>query len=206
LIITLENIGKRYNSNWIFKNINFQFKAGNGYAVLGANGSGKSTLLQVIAGSQLASEGKIMYTADKSIDAERIFTYVSIAAPSLDLMEELTLQEAIRFHSRFKTFQQKMDLKTVAMICNLPDSERKPLKYFSSGMKQRVKLALAILSDTPILLLDEPTTNLDKKGIEWYQQLIGQYTSQRLVVVCSNMQEQEYFFCNHFLTVEDFKV
>jgi len=204
--IQLANVGKRYNYEWIFRNINYEFTSDSNYVILGANGSGKSTLLQVIAGNLMSSEGNISYlSGQKNIVQEHIFTHLSIATPYLDLFEEFTLEESIEFQKKFKSYYKDMDVKHLIDILQLEKAAGKQLKYFSSGMKQRVRLALAIVSQTPILLLDEPTSNLDKKGIDWYQQLIHQYSEERLIIVCSNQQELEYTFCDKQLNIEDYK-
>ena len=204
--IQLANVGKRYNYEWIFRNINYEFTSDSNYVILGANGSGKSTLLQVIAGNLMSSEGSISYrSAQKEVIQENIFSYLSIATPYLDLFEEFTLEESIEFQKKFKSYYKDMDGKQIIDILQLEKAAGKQLKYFSSGMKQRVRLALAIISKTPILLLDEPTSNLDKKGIDWYQRLIQQYSDERLIIVCSNQQEQEYTFCDKQLNIEDYK-
>jgi ABC-type multidrug transport system ATPase subunit len=204
--IQLADVGKRYNYEWIFRNINYEFTSDSNYVILGANGSGKSTLLQVIAGNLMSSEGSISYlSGQKNIVQEHVFTYLSIATPYLDLFEEFTLEESIEFQKKFKSYYKDMDVKHIIDILQLEKAAGKQLKYFSSGMKQRVRLALAIVSQTPILLLDEPTSNLDKKGIDWYQQLIHQYSEERLIIVCSNQQEQEYSFCDKQLNIEDYK-
>jgi len=204
--IQLANVGKRYNYEWIFRNINYEFTSDSNYVILGANGSGKSTLLQVIAGNLMSSEGNISYlSGQKNIVQEHIFTHLSIATPYLDLFEEFTLEESIEFQKKFKSYYKDMDVKHLIDILQLEKAAGKQLKYFSSGMKQRVRLALAIVSQTPILLLDEPTSNLDKKGIDWYQQLIHQYSEERLIIVCSNQQELEYTFCDKQLYIEDYK-
>ncbi|MGB4398263.1 MAG: ATP-binding cassette domain-containing protein [Daejeonella sp.] len=203
--IILEQIGRRFNRDWIFKNLNYTFESGKSYAILGANGSGKSTLLQVISGSLTSSEGKLNYTKKGvQIDIENVFPELSIAAPYLDLIEEFSLNEHIDFHFQFKNYRDGYDKRTLIALLNLLHSEHKALKNFSSGMKQRVKLALAFCSDTKVLLLDEPTSNLDQQGIEWYLSLIKQFSNDRLVIVCSN-QEHEYAFCNEKLSVEDYK-
>ncbi len=203
--IILEQIGRRFNRDWIFKNLNYTFESGKSYAILGANGSGKSTLLQVISGSLTSSEGKLNYTNNGvQIDIENVFPELSIAAPYLDLIEEFSLNEHIDFHFQFKNYRDGYDKRTLIALLNLLHSEHKALKNFSSGMKQRVKLALAFCSDTKVLLLDEPTSNLDQQGIEWYLSLIKQFSTDRLVIVCSN-QEHEYAFCNDILSVEDYK-
>jgi ABC-type multidrug transport system ATPase subunit len=204
--ITLTNIGKRYNFDWIFRKVTYEFTDENNYVILGANGSGKSTLLQVIAGNIIPSEGTIRYQhATKTIPEEHIYKHVSIASPYLELLEDFTLAEAIDFHAQFKPIINKLTTKQVITLLQLEKSADKQLKYFSSGMKQRVRLALAILSDTRLLLLDEPTSNLDKEAIKWYQGLVDQFKQDRLIIVCSNQQEQEYTFCNKQLRIEDFK-
>jgi ABC-type multidrug transport system ATPase subunit len=203
--ITLENIGRRFNREWIFSKVDYEFATGGRYAILGANGSGKSTLLQVIAGSLSPSEGQISYSDDeKTIDVEHIFQHISLAAPYLELIEELTLTELAEFHFRFKKHLPGTDIKTLIELLGFEKARSKPLRNFSSGMKQRVKLALALCSDTPILLLDEPTANLDKQGIRWYLELVELFSANRLVIVCSN-QEHEYQFCDDYIQLKNYK-
>jgi ABC-type multidrug transport system ATPase subunit len=205
--IQLNDIGKRYNYEWIFRNIRYEFNSANSYVILGNNGSGKSTLLQIIAGNLIPSQGEIQYFIDTAkIETENIYKQLSFASPYLDLMEEFTLEETIAFHAQFKPFYDLLNVKQVLDRMHLEKAKNKQVKYFSSGMKQRVRLALAILSNTPLLLLDEPTSNLDKQAIHWYQQLIQSYTKDRLIIVASNQLEYEYsFFCNTILNVDDFK-
>ncbi|MBL0048479.1 MAG: ABC transporter ATP-binding protein [Bacteroidetes bacterium] len=204
--ITLSEVGKRYNRDWIFKNVTYTFQAGEAYVILGSNGSGKSTLLQLIAGNQVQSTGLIEYQLnDKTLPVEKIFPYISFASPYLELIEEYSLTEILQFHAQFKPFFKSLSIPAIIELTGLVKSKDKELKYFSSGMKQRVRLALAILSDTPILFLDEPTSNLDKKGIDWYNELIQKFTSERIVIVCSNHQKHEYDFCKQQLLVEDYK-
>jgi ABC-type multidrug transport system ATPase subunit len=204
MTISLGNVGRRFNQEWIFRNVNYEFLAGEKYAVLGPNGSGKSTLLSVLHGNLSPSEGSISYKADADIPVEEIYRDISFAAPYLDLIEEFTLQETIRFHFKFKAFYKGMDAAAVLDLLGLEKSQDKALKYFSSGMKQRTKLVLACCSDTPVLLLDEPTSNLDKQGMAWYLQLIEQFSKERMLIIGSN-QESEYSFCNHFVHLTDYK-
>lgn len=204
MTITLQDIGRRFNQEWIFKGINYQFNSGGKYAILGPNGSGKSTLLSVVLGNLSPSEGVITYYQEKSIAVEKIYQYVSFAAPYLDLIEEFTLQETIDFHFKFKQLHKDFDEGMVLELLGLKKSQDKALKHFSSGMKQRTKLVLACCTETPILLLDEPTSNLDKQGVSWYHELIERFTDNRLVIVGSN-QEAEYSFCNHFVQITDYK-
>lgn len=202
--ITLEHLGRRFNKEWIFREISYTFAQGQRYAILGPNGSGKSTLLSVLLGSLTPSEGKITYAEDQEILPEHIFSHISLAAPYLDLVEEFTLQETIDFHFKFKNYQKGFDAAAVLEILALSKAQDKPLKYFSSGMKQRTKLALAVCADTPILVLDEPTSNLDAQGTDWYLGLIEKWAKNRMVLVGSN-QAYEYEFCKHRLNILDYK-
>jgi len=203
--ITLENIGRRFNQEWIFRGIDYTFGEADSYAILGANGSGKSTLLQVLNGSLTPSKGKLGYFyGDVQVEAEQVFQHLSLAAPYMELIEEFTLTEVINFHFKFKSPKAGIDTDSVIGLLNMAGSKNKPIKYFSSGMKQRLKLALAFCSDTPMLMLDEPTSNLDVQGVDWYLNLVEQYASNRLTIICSN-QQHEYSFCKHRLNIADYK-
>jgi ABC-type multidrug transport system ATPase subunit len=204
--IELKDAGRRFNQEWIYRHVSYLFEAPERYAVLGPNGSGKSTLLSLLLGNLAPSEGEISYTAadGSNIPVDEVYKHLSFAAPYLDLIEEFTLQETIDFHFKFKQVHPNIQQSEILTLLGLKKSQDKPLKYFSSGMKQRTKLILACCSNTPMLCLDEPTSNLDVQGIAWYQQLIEQFADNRLVIVCSN-QPNEYLFCNHVLEVTDYK-
>jgi ABC-type multidrug transport system ATPase subunit len=202
--ITLDNVGRRFNQEWIFRNLSYSFDSSGSYAVLGPNGSGKSTLLSVLLGSLSLSEGKITYLEEAEIAPEAVYRKMSLAAPYLDLIEEFTLQETIDFHFQFKEPHPLVDKKAILDLLGLSRSQDKALKYFSSGMKQRTKLVLACCADTPVLVLDEPTSNLDSQGVNWYHELISRFTANRLVIIGSN-QEHEYSFCADSIQIMDYK-
>lgn len=205
MTISLSDAGKRFNRDWIYRHLTFQFESGNAYAITGPNGSGKSTLLQALSGSMLLNEGKIEWKNDKGmIDSEKIFQHISICAPYLEVIEEMTLTEFLHFHLGFKPFLPGIDSKTLISIIGLEKAEHKQIRYYSSGMKQRVKLAQCILSNTDIVLLDEPCTNLDATGVSLYHSLIDTYCKNRLVVVSSN-DEVEYRFCKEKINISDYK-
>jgi ABC-type multidrug transport system ATPase subunit len=203
--IILQNIGRRFNRDWIFRGIDHTFVLGSSYAILGPNGSGKSTLLSVLNGSLSPSTGIINYLLDdKPVEAEDVYKQLSLAAPYLELIEEFTLNEMLDFHFKFKAYRNGVNNDVFIALLNMRESRYKPIKYFSSGMKQRLKLALAFCSDTPMLMLDEPTSNLDKQGVEWYLSLVEQFAANRLTIICSN-QEHEYSFCDNRLDISDYK-
>lgn len=204
--ISLNSAGKKYYREWIFRKTNISFSTGQNTVILGPNGSGKSTLLQVIAGAVLPNEGSLTYhDGRKEVLPDNIYSHISFASPYLELVEEFTLLEIIRFHFKFKKSIGRISENEILETTGLQKKSNQVFKYFSSGMKQRVKLALALLSDTSILLLDEPCSNLDNNGVEWYQQMIKSYSSDRIVIVASNQNEKEYSFCESKLNMVDFK-
>ena len=203
--IKLSQAGKRFNREWIFRNADLEFIAGTSYAVTGHNGSGKSTLLQSLGGMLQLSEGTIEYSLHlKKIALEEAYQHISFCAPYLDVIEEMTLVEFLHFHHQFKPLITGLDIKRIIDIIGLTAAAQKQIRYYSSGMKQRVKLAQAILSNTAIVLLDEPCSNLDAAGISLYHSLIDNYCNDRLVIVCSN-DAVEYGFCKEKLEMQQFK-
>ena len=204
--ITLTGLGKKFTRDWIFRNVNHIFEEKSRTAILGANGSGKSTLLQVIAGFTSPSEGQVTYARDgQAADPLMVHAQMSFASPYLELMEDFTFPEAAAFQEKFRPWMKGMDHGRVMELSGLRGAGDKLIRTYSSGMKQRARLALAILSDSPVLLLDEPCSNLDKQGQEWYASLISDFGGDRTIVVCSNQVKEEYFFCQNSLEMERFK-
>ncbi|MGB0982744.1 MAG: ABC transporter ATP-binding protein [Saprospiraceae bacterium] len=203
--IKLNKVSKRYRFEWIIKKLTCEFESNQSYVILGPNGSGKSTLMQMLSGYLTPSKGKVSFSENgKDIQIENIFKKISYAAPYIDLIEELTLDEAIKFHQRFKPFYNDITSEQIHELLAFKKSKHKEVKFFSSGMKQRLKLVLAFASDTPILLLDEPTTNLDAQGVDWYLSLVEKFKSNRLIIVASNI-EHDYSFCKTELNILDYK-
>jgi ABC-type multidrug transport system ATPase subunit len=204
--IILENISKKFNYDWIFKNVDYTFHSGQAYVILGSNGSGKSTLMQIVGGNLLATSGSIKHIEGAEvIPDDLLYRHVAISAPYLEVIEEFTLPEILEFHRKFKPFRNNLTDSQIIDITGLTKVRNKQIRYFSSGMKQRVKLTLAIMSDTRVVLLDEPSSNLDKQGVEWYEQLAVNNLAGRIFVVCSNSQGHEYSFCNHQIQIGDYK-
>ena len=203
--IELLEVAKRYRFEWIFKKINYHFYSQHRYAILGNNGTGKSTFLKILSGHLTPSKGKITFRSSANeLDIEEVYQHVAFAAPYIDLIEEFTLREAIDFHQKFKPLQDGLNTDELIRLLGFQNSRDKEVKFFSSGMKQRLKLALTIGSKAKILLLDEPTTNLDQQGMDWYQELLDNYSEDRLLIIASNVKA-DYERCTHFLNIMDFK-
>jgi ABC-type multidrug transport system ATPase subunit len=203
--INIENLGKRFNRYWIFRRLTYSFQPGNAYAITGPNGSGKSTLLQVVAGATEKSEGRISFVQQGGpVPLETQYKSVAICAPYMELIEELTLSEFLKFNQQFRPWLPGLDVKTIIDKLDLKEAAHRIISQFSSGMKQRVKLAQALLADVPVVLLDEPTSNLDVRGIALYHALVAEFQTDRILMVASN-DEQEISFCRHRINILDFR-
>jgi ABC-type multidrug transport system ATPase subunit len=203
--ILLTDAGKRYNREWIFRHVNHEFLPGNSYAITGPNGSGKSTLLQVLSGAIIANEGFVsFFKGTVPVPSELQFREISLCAPYLELIEEMSALEFLNFHSTFKPFLNNLEPQKIISLVQLDHAADKQIRYYSSGMKQRIKIAQAILTESPVILLDEPCTNLDTEGIALYHALIRDYSLDRCIVVSSN-DVTEYDFCEKRLDMMSLK-
>ena len=206
-MIDIHDLKKEYieeeTSTKALDGVSFSIKKGEFVSIMGPSGSGKSTLLQVISGAISHNEGKIeMIFNGSPILEENCFQYLSIAAPYLELIEEMTATEFLNFHASLKPLTHSTE--SILSFINLEKAAQKQIRYYSSGMKQRLKLAQAFFCSTPLLLLDEPTTNLDAEGIALYQQLIAEHSHQKLVIISSN-DPQEYSFCDEVIAIANYK-
>ena len=203
--IILSNIGKKFRTEWIFRGIDYHFEKNKSYAITGHNGSGKSTLLRVISGIMPSNEGKIIYQSHGlAVGNDDAYKKISFAAPYLELIEEFTLSEILDFHINFKPLLSGIKKEDFFESVYLTKEKDKPLKQFSSGMKQRLKLGLSFFTESEVIFLDEPTTNLDEKGIQWYIDQVSKLKKSKLVIISSN-DKREYQFCDEFLDVTAFK-
>ncbi|MCR9252225.1 MAG: ABC transporter ATP-binding protein [bacterium] len=203
--ISAENITKRFENEWIVKDFSHNFENGSKTAIIGQNGSGKSTLLKIIAGIMLPNKGKIEYRVDKKvISAEEVYKKISFCSPAQELIEEFTLEEILKFHFKFRKPILNYNVQDIIELTYFKGNKNKLVKNFSSGMKQRLKLGLALFTESSVILLDEPTTNMDETGISWYQETILKLLNDRSVIISSN-QNQEYEFCESHISMQDFK-
>jgi ABC-type multidrug transport system ATPase subunit len=201
--IILENISKKYSNHYILKDFSYTFNGVNSYAILGSNGSGKSTLIKILSGLHASSKGEIKFLKDeKQIKEDQVFSYVSLAAPWSDVIEDFTLEECLRFQFKFRESINKISVEEIISISGLEKSSKKFIHQYSSGMKQRVRLLLAFFTQSDILLLDEPTSNLDAAGKQWYRSLIEKYAHNRMIVVASNHLNEEYDFCKEVIELK----
>ncbi|WP_338760031.1 ATP-binding cassette domain-containing protein [Bernardetia sp. ABR2-2B] len=209
--ISAQNMGKRFEREWIFRNLSCRFCSKEPTAIVGNNGSGKSTLIKTLIGYLPLSEGKLIYSLDakdnaesnkKNIQKEDWQSYISWAAPYTELIEEFTLLEQLKFHQSFKSFD--IEIEEIIEKLGFSNTRSKTIRFFSSGMKQKLKLALAIYSDAKIVFLDEPTSNLDKQNSKWYLQEMNTIINKKTLIIASN-QESEYHFCSQIIDIQNLK-
>jgi len=203
--IELYNAGKHFNRKWIFRNINYIFCTNTIYGITGENGSGKSTLLKLIGNMLDLSEGNVVYKHNDTIISKDIYKYISFATPYHALIEEFNLYEMLKFHFKFKKISNNYSIIDLIKISELENHANKTLATFSTGMKQRVKLLLSLVSETNIVLLDEPTTNFDAASVEWFYSLLKNYISNKIVIICSNHNNSELNFCNSIIDINEYK-
>ena len=204
--IHINNLGKKFVNEWIFKNLTLTIPPSQKLVILGANGSGKSTLLQSIASFLIPTKGEIVWKNENQIiEDDTIYKHLSMASPYMELIEDFTLTETIEHQRIFKPFINNLSTEELIKLMQLEHASDKYVKNYSSGMRQRVKLGLAILADCPVLLLDEPCSNLDVNAIVWYQNMIAEFAKHKTVIVCSNAIKEEYVFCSDKIEIEKYK-
>jgi len=203
--ITTQNLGKRFNREWIFRKFDYTFKSGETYALTGPNGSGKSTLLQILWGQVPPSAGTLQYQHNSTgIAPEELYSHVSIATPYMDLIEELTLREQLEFHFKLKQSRGNLTIDEMIERMYLGQARDKYIANFSSGMRQRVKLALAFFTQADMVFLDEPGTNLDTTAFDWYLSQLYALPKECMVLIASN-QPAEYPASAHKIDMTRYK-
>ncbi len=183
----IQKLSKAFNQKPIFDNLSFEIKAGDRFAITGSNGSGKSTLLKILSGGMLPTSGAITYfLKGKNVPEELVFRQVHFVAPYNSVIEELSLKELFHLHKSLGLLKGYPIFEDWLANLHYAFSPDQQIKSFSSGMKQRVKLGLTLLDDRPLVLLDEPTSNLDEQGKTWFFSLLDQLKEFQTLVIASN--------------------
>lgn len=203
--IKLSDVAKRYRREWILRQINLDLEESGRLGIKGPNGSGKSTLLKMLSGHLTPTKGNIQFLLQgQEIPVAEVYHHLAYAAPYIELIEEFTLEEAIQFHQRFRPLLTDLSIDALIDRLGLQRARTLPVAQFSSGMKQRLKLALACCTQANFILLDEPTTNLDEQGVNWYHQLLEDFIGNRLLIIASNVPD-DYRICDQVVDVMSFK-
>ena len=201
--LSLVDIGKRFKFHWVFRHIDIEITSGQVLTLQGPNGSGKSTLLKILSGLLSPSQGKVVYIEDDKV-LNDFYHQVTYAAPYVDLIDQMTLREHLHFHSKFKTFKKNLSVEEVIQVLDLERAADKAIKDYSSGMRQRVRLGLAILSQANLCILDEPSTNLDVRGFEWYQSLLLDFKLDTAIIIASN-ETKDFISEDLSINIMDYK-
>lgn len=199
--VTIQNLSKRYLYDWIIRDMSHTFESGSITGVNGINGSGKSTFIKMLCGFLSSSEGKVSYSVSgKKIDRSDVYQHMSLAAPYTDIINEYDVEEMFTFHTKFKKFRQDINTEQFLEIVKLKGNKGKQIQFYSSGMKQRLQLALALLTDSKLLLLDEPTSYLDAENKAWFYDLLTRNKSNRTIIIASNDKE-DFELCGDVISL-----
>ncbi len=186
-----ENIVKRFNNFLVLKNISFKVSSGSALAITGPNGSGKTTLIKILCNLMAPTRGQIIYrNGSVTIKRENIYQFIGLVGPYLQLYQELTAQENIDFFAGMRNLKHyEPKIKTLMQLFNLSGREHDPVKTYSSGMQQRLKYVCALMHDPEILFVDEPRSNLDRKGIETVYQILTEQKKEKILILSTNDRE-----------------
>lgn len=200
--LQLTNIAKHFGRTLLFQKISFQLLPGEIIAITGWNGSGKSTLLRIIAGLIRPSAGKVaMFTAEQLMLPDQKRQFVGMVAPALSLYDELTARENLIFFAQVRGIDwTEQMINIILQRVGLSGWEDEPYGIYSSGMKQRLKIAQALLHKPPLLLLDEPFNNLDAKGVEIVDQIINEQKQWGMTIIASN-EQREIEYANRIINL-----
>ena len=189
--IKLENVSKKFGSKKVIKSFTKSFQKKK-YAIIGDNGSGKSTLLQLISNLTTPTDGKIIYSHDDvEIDKEVFIKKIIFVAPYQKLVEELTIKEFLKFHYKFR--DSIKNPFTILSEFGLENFENTQIKNLSSGSEQKLKLLISFNTKADFILLDEPTTNLDRKGITIYTKTIKKISKDKGIIIATNREKDIIF-------------
>jgi ABC-type multidrug transport system ATPase subunit len=197
--IIATGIHKKFRQEWVFKSLSYTFESGNSYAIVGQNGAGKSTLLKILAQYSLPNKGTVSFEGS-SVEPNKL---ISFAAPYSELIEEFTLPELLDFLINMDFLPSTCDFETFTSFIDLKPSASKFIKNFSSGMRQKVKLGIALASDRPILCLDEPTSNLDESAKQWFYDAMEKQR-HKLILIASN-EQAEISLCTKQIAISAYK-
>ncbi len=204
--IQADALNKRFGRRLIFNNLNFHLKENGVFGVTGANGSGKSTLVNILAYILSPSSGKVIHCNDgKRIISEHLHNYIGFVSPYLVLYDEFTAWENLNYIAQIRGI--KLNKNKVVDLLNqflLYNRRNDLVKTYSSGMKQRLKFIFALMHSPPLIILDEPTSNLDVLGKGFVYKIIEQESKHSIIIIASN-DEEDLSYCSTSINLEDYK-
>ncbi len=192
--LEISKLKKEFDRRPVFKDLNFSLTNSDSLAITGRNGSGKSTLIKVLANVYAQTAGNITFSIDeKTVERQNVYQHIGFVSPYLNLYDEFTGYENLHFVTRLRNLDISLIDETLKRV-GLYDRRHDLVKIYSSGMKQRLKLAFAIIHNPLILMLDEPTSNLDAEGVKTVDSIAEEYKHERILIIATN-DEHERNLC-----------
>lgn len=204
--LVVDKVSKKYGRRVLFRRISFDISGGQTLAVTGANGSGKSTLLRILAGVLRPTKGTVhLHLNGAEIAQEERPIQTGLVAPYLNVYDGFTARENLEFIARARRLpNQQNQIDEVLELVTLVARADEYVSTYSSGMKQRIKYAAALLTQPPLLLLDEPSANLDEAGLAMVSRVMErQRNAGRLLIIATNVAD-EASACDQIVRIEDF--
>ncbi|MEK6757277.1 MAG: ABC transporter ATP-binding protein [Bacteroidota bacterium] len=206
--LTVTGLAKQFNRRLIFRDISFSISAGDSLAITGKNGSGKSTLVKILCGVLSATAGTVQYAiAGKNLSTEHARNRLGLVSPYLQLYDEFSALENLQLLSQIRSNDFPFDERSeeALKLVGLWDRRRDFVRTYSSGMKQRLKYAFALLHRPSVLILDEPTANLDAEGVSVVKRVADEQKRSAILVVATN-DEDEAAWCRQRIHLGNDKI
>lgn len=189
--LSIQSLTKSFSGRTIFKDLHVHIPSGSRWAITGRNGAGKSTLLKILSGALLPSSGTVVYSNNGlKLEEDQVYKYVHFVAPYNTIIEEQRISEVFQMHQQLGLLKSFTSFDEWHARLSYTYPLDIPVKAFSSGMKQRIKLGLALLDERPLILLDEPGSNLDKQGKQWLGEMIANLSRKQTIIIASNEPEE----------------
>jgi len=204
--LTVESINKTFGRRLIFSGINFKLDSSTIFGISGPNGSGKSTLVKIIANIISPSSGKLVHNLNGTeIKPEKLHNHIGLVSPYLVLYDEFSAYENLNYFSEIRGIsfdKEKVDkLLNKFLLYNRKDDL---VKTYSSGMKQRLKFIFALMHSPQLIILDEPTSNLDDEGKEVVYELVKKEAKKNIVIIASN-EKTDLSLCSETIDLKNYK-
>ncbi len=199
--IKANRLSKKFNKLTVFSDLKFSVSTAGSLAVTGDNGSGKSTLLEIIAGIIKPTSGEMLYikNSNETVVSE-IQPGIGFSSLKINPYAELTALENIQFAYKYNINEYKNNdfeesAKSFLDKFSLYNDRNKIVKYYSSGMKQRLRIIFALMHDPHVIILDEPGSNLDNSGKDAVYSYMESVKDKKLIIIATN-DKNEADFCN----------
>lgn len=204
--LTVEGLAKRFGHRLLFKGLSCTVQGGEALAITGANGSGKSTLMRIVAGVMSPTKGQVsLAVEDRAVEPEERPLLTGFVSPYLNVYDGFTARENLTFIAKARRMKDASErIEKLLAFVTLEGRANDMVGTFSSGMKQRVKFAAALLAEPPVLLLDEPSTNLDEAGIAMVRRIIQVQKEKERILLLATNNPDEVAWCSKSIRIEDF--